>query len=92
MLLNANLDLYDGSSCLLSYDEAERWLQGTRIGYIDEDEAMRGAAAYLHRAAQRPCQLLLNNNTALRGPWFASLDWLASAPAPFELQVFQNLA
>lgn len=29
MLLNANLDPYDGSSCLLSYDEAERWLQGT---------------------------------------------------------------
>lgn len=35
---------------------------------------MRGAAAYLHRAAQRPCPLLLNDNTALRGPWFDSLN------------------
>ncbi len=82
MLLNANLDPRDGSACLLTYEEAEGWLRGTWRGYVDEDEAMRGAAAYLRQAAQRPCPYLLNDNTQLQGPWFDSLDWLARVWVP----------
>ncbi|MGI4734793.1 MAG: hypothetical protein ACRYG7_06385 [Janthinobacterium lividum] len=124
ILLNLNLDPSDGSACRLTYEAAEGWLRGTWSGYVDEDEAMRGAAAYLRRAALAPCPYLLNDNVALRGPWFDSLDWLARAwvpaaarlglryvahvvqadrhadiiperlppGAPFELQVFHDLA
>ncbi|MGI4884043.1 MAG: hypothetical protein ACRYFR_03690 [Janthinobacterium lividum] len=82
MLLNLNLDPRDGSVCRLTYDEAEGWLRGTWSGYVDEDEAMRGAAAYLQHAALAPCPYLLNDNTRLRGPWFDSLGWLARVWMP----------
>lgn len=124
MLLNVTQDPRDNSACVLTYDEAEGWLRATWRGYVDEDEAMRGAAAYLAHAATVPCAYLLNDNTPLRGPWFDSLDWLARvwvpqaaalglryvahvvqadrhydviperlpAGAPFELQVFEDVA
>jgi hypothetical protein len=82
MLLNINTDLGDGSACLLTYDETEGWLRATWSGYVDENEAMRGAESYLSHAAAVPCAYLLNDNTALRGPWFDSLYWLARVWKP----------
>lgn len=76
MFLNLNLDPRDHSSCALSYNEVDRWLQAVWQGYVDPAEAMRGAQAYLHHAVQTPSALLLNDNTQLRGPWFESTDWL----------------
>lgn len=77
MLLNYNLDPRDHSSCALSYNEEERWLQAIWRGYVDPAEALRGAEAYLLKAASVQSAYLLNDNSQLHGPWFDSLDWLA---------------
>lgn len=82
MFLNLNTDPRDHSSCALSYDEHEGWIQATWRGYVDPAEAMRGAQDYLRRAAQVPCSLLLNDNSQLSGPWFESLDWLGDVWVP----------
>lgn len=82
MFLNLNTDPRDHSSCALSYDEQEGWIQAVWRGYVDPAEAMRGAEAYLQRAAQVPCTFLLNNNSQLTGPWFDSLDWLVDVWVP----------
>ena len=124
LLLNTNIDPRDRSSCILTYDEQEQWLQATWRGFVDDAEALAGGASYLEHAARCPSPFLLNDNTALRGPWFDTLGWLAEVwvpeavnlglqyvahvvqadrsfdiiptqlplPAPFELQVFQDLA
>lgn len=76
MLLNLTTDPRDHSSCALSYDETERWLQAIWRGHVDQTEAMRGADAYLQHAAQQPCAFLFNDNSRLVGPWFESLEWL----------------
>ncbi|MVN77576.1 hypothetical protein GO988_14675 [Hymenobacter sp. HMF4947] len=82
MLLNINTDPRDHSTCALSYEAENNWLRATWRGYVDPAEAMRGAQAYLHHAAQMPSPLLLNDNSQLRGPWFDSLDWLAEVWVP----------
>ncbi len=82
MLLNLNTDPRDHSTCALTYEETEGWLCATWQGYVDPLEAREGAAAYLHHAAQRPCALLLNDNSQLHGPWFDSLDWLGDVWVP----------
>jgi hypothetical protein len=82
MLLNFELDPRDSSTCRLTYNEANQWLQATWNGYVDPIEARRGAEAYLHHAAQTPSPYLLNDNSQLRGPWFDSLDWLAEVWVP----------
>lgn len=82
MLLNANQDPRDQSTCVLTYEEATRWLRATWSGYVDPVEAMKGAEAYLRHAAHTPCAFLLNDNSRLRGPWFDSLDWLAEVWVP----------
>ena len=82
MFLNLNTDPRDHSTCALSYDEQEGWIQAVWRGYVDPAEAMRGAEAYLQRAAQVPCMLLLNDNSQLTGPWFDSLDWLMAVWVP----------
>ena len=87
MLLNVNTDPRDHSSCALSYEEEEGWLQATWRGYVDPAEAMRGAEAYLHHAAHRPCPFLFNDNSLLRGPWFDSLDWLTHVWAPHAISL-----
>ena len=124
MLLNTNIDPRDHSTCVLTFDEEEQWLQATWRGFVDSAEALAGATSYLAHAARRPSPYLLNDNTALRGPWFDTLGWLAEVwvpaavklglryvahvvqadrsfdiiptrlplSAPFELQVFQDLA
>ncbi|NML67235.1 hypothetical protein HHL22_18680 [Hymenobacter sp. RP-2-7] len=82
MLLNINEDPVDHSQCVLSYDEAEGWLQARWSGYVDQAEAMRGAQAYLMNAAKVPSGYLFNDNSRLKGPWFESLDWLVHVWVP----------
>ena len=65
----------NGSRCTLTLDPAG-WLRATWRGFVDMQEALRGADNYL-RALQElrnPC--LLNDNAELRGPWFDSVEWL----------------
>ncbi|MBD2717275.1 hypothetical protein KBK19_19705 [Microvirga sp. STR05] len=66
----------DGSSCTLTYESENQWLRATWQGYIDTAEALRGAQQYLVQAAAYPCPYLLNDNLALKGPWFDSVQWL----------------
>jgi hypothetical protein len=56
MLFNLNSDPADHSTCALSYEETEGWLQATWRGYVDPAEAMKGAAAYLRYAAHTPAR------------------------------------
>ena len=43
---------------------------------------MQGARAYLDRVAPYPSACLLNDNLALHGPWFNSVEWLEHAWLP----------
>ncbi|RPD49586.1 hypothetical protein DNI29_01935 [Hymenobacter sediminis] len=81
MLINSLPDL-DGSRCTLSFDAENNWLRATWRGFVDPMEAMRGAQNYLDHAASFPCLYLLNDNAALHGPWFDSLEWLAQTWLP----------
>ncbi|RZL16546.1 MAG: hypothetical protein EOO62_01035 [Hymenobacter sp.] len=82
MLLNTTFDPHDSSCCQLTYEEPNGWLRATWRGFVDPLEAQRGAAAYLHYAAQTPSALLLNDNSQLRGPWFDSFEWLKQVWVP----------
>jgi hypothetical protein len=82
MHLNTNVDPQDHSFCDLSYNEAEGWLQAIWAGYVDQTEAQWGGQAYLEKVKQMPSAFLLNDNSALQGPWFESLDWLADVWVP----------
>jgi dihydroorotate dehydrogenase len=75
MLLSSLPDT-DGSRCILTFDEPNGWLRATWRGFVDMDEALRGADNYLRQLEGLRCQYLLNDNVALRGPWFDSIDWL----------------
>lgn len=81
MLINSLPDA-DGSRCTLTFDESGQWLRATWRGFIDSQEAFRGAENYLNQLADIRCPYLLNDNTALHGPWFDSLDWLLRIWAP----------
>lgn len=81
MFINTLLDT-DGSQCLLTYEETGPWLRATWRGFVDPDEAMRGAENYLAHAGPFHCPCLLNDNLALRGPWFDSVEWLERAWLP----------
>jgi hypothetical protein len=72
----------DGSRCTLTFEDNDGWLRATWRGYVDPLEAMRGAEGYLANAAPFYCPYLLNDNVALRGPWFDSVDWLQHAWLP----------
>jgi hypothetical protein len=74
MLLNSLPDT-DGSRCTLSFDP-EGWLRATWRGFVDMNEALRGADNYLHKLAELHSPYLLNDNVALQGPWFDSIEWL----------------
>lgn len=82
MLLNSNQDSQDQSQCVLSYEQAEGWLQARWSGYVDQAEATRGAQAYLDHAALLPSPYLFNDNSRLQGPWFESIDWLLHVWVP----------
>ncbi|WP_324680504.1 hypothetical protein [Hymenobacter sp. GOD-10R] len=85
MLIHSLLDR-DGSSCTLTYDESEGWLRATWRGYIDATEAMHGASEYLTHVGPLHCAYLLNDNSALRGSWFDSVEWLERVWLPQALQ------
>ena len=72
----------DGSRCILTLDEANGWLRATWRGFVDMAEALRGADNYLRQLADLRCPYLLNDNVALRGPWFDSIDWLEQVWVP----------
>jgi hypothetical protein len=86
MLINSLPDL-DGSRCTLTFEEPDGWLRATWRGFIDADEALRGAENYLAHAGDFPTACLLNDNTALHGPWFNSLDWLEHVWFPSALKL-----
>ena len=75
MLLNS-LSFRTGGQCTLTLEQAEGWLCATWAGYVGAAEALQGAANYLNQVGPTHCLYLLNDNTALRGPWFV-LDPLA---------------
>lgn len=81
MLINSLPDA-DGSRCTLTFEEDDQWLRATWRGYVDPLEAMRGAQNYLDKERDFSCPYLLNDNLALQGPWFDSLDWLEHAWLP----------
>lgn len=61
---------------MLSYEESAQWLYANWSGLIGNQEAMQGARNYLDKLSAHPSAFLLNNNLALHGPWFSSLEWL----------------
>ncbi|GAB3844215.1 hypothetical protein GCM10028822_01270 [Hymenobacter terrigena] len=71
----------DGSRCTLS-QEPEGWLRATWRGFVDMQEALRGADKYLRtlQDLRNPC--LLNDNVELMGPWFDSIEWLERVWVP----------
>lgn len=81
MTINSLPDL-DGSRCTLSFEANNQWLRATWRGFVDPQEATRGAQNYLDHAARFHCPYLLNDNAALQGPWFDSLEWLAETWLP----------
>lgn len=81
-MLISSLPDADGSRCTLHYDESNQWLHATWRGLVDLAEALRGTDNYLDKLAAFPCPCLLNDNLALRGPWFDSVEWLERAWLP----------
>ena len=65
----------NGSCCTLSL-EPDGWLRATWRGFVDTEEALSGAEDYLRSLAGLRNPLLLNDNIALLGPWFDSVEWL----------------
>ena len=86
MLINSLPDV-DGSRCTLTFEQPDGWLRATWRGFIDQDEALRGAENYLAHAEAFHCPYLLNDNVALRGPWFDSTDWLERTWLPQALEL-----
>ncbi|HEX8504098.1 MAG TPA: hypothetical protein VF630_01925 [Hymenobacter sp.] len=72
----------DGSRCTLTYEESGQWLRATWRGFVDMAEARRGADNYLKTLAGLRCLCLLNDNSALHGPWFDSIEWLEQVWVP----------
>lgn len=81
MQLNS-LSFASGGSCDLTFEKPQRWLRATWVGVITTEDALRGGQNYLQHVGPFHCLYLLNDNTALRGPWFDSLDWLEQVWCP----------
>jgi hypothetical protein len=71
-----------GGSCELTLNRSHRWLRATWTGIITTEDALRGGQNYLQQVGPLHCLYLLNDNSALQGPWFDSLDWLKSVWLP----------
>ncbi|TGE10061.1 hypothetical protein [Hymenobacter fodinae] len=82
MRIAKHLDLRDGSSCEIEYDEDESWLRAIWRGFVDPMEAYNGAENFLRAMETIHCRYLLNDNSQLSGPWFDSVEWLQSVWAP----------
>jgi hypothetical protein len=74
-MIHNSLPDADGSRCILT-QEPGGWLRATWRGFVDMQEALRGADNYLRtlQGLHNPC--LLNDNVELMGPWFDSIEWL----------------
>ena len=85
MIISALSDT-DGSRCTLSL-EPDSWLRAIWCGFIDMQEALRGADNYLQalQGLRNPC--LLNDNVQMMGPWFDSIEWLERMWAPQAVQM-----
>jgi hypothetical protein len=81
MLLNSLL-FPMGGQCVLTYEKADGWLQATWTGHINPEQALTGARNYLTQVGAFRCLYLLNDNLALKGPWFDSTRWLEAAWLP----------
>ncbi|RZJ95128.1 MAG: hypothetical protein EOO60_01340 [Hymenobacter sp.] len=81
MLLNS-LNFQTGGRCELSFQKPQGWLRATWTGYVGTEEALQGGQNYLQQAGPLHCLYLLNDNAALHGPWFDSLEWLRSVWLP----------
>lgn len=81
MLINSLL-FPTGGQCTLSFEQPDNWLRATWTGFINTEEAMSGATNYLQQVEPFHCPFLLNDNEALRGPWFDSIEWLEKAWLP----------
>ncbi|WP_139922415.1 hypothetical protein [Hymenobacter sp. DG01] len=68
--------------CQIVYDEANHWLFTTWAGYVGPDYAHDGATVGLQLLRQLHCSCLLNDNSRIQGPWFDSLEWLATTWGP----------
>jgi hypothetical protein len=77
----------DGSRCTLTVEEPQQWLRATWRGFVDSEEALRGADNYLKNLGGLRYAYLLNDNTGLHGPWFDSLEWLRRVWAPQAAQM-----
>lgn len=84
MLIHSLADA-DGSRCVLVFEEQNQWLRATWHGLVDTAEATRGAESYLAKVGPFHCPYLLNDNLALRGPWFDSVEWLERVWLPHAL-------
>jgi hypothetical protein len=81
-MLLSSVQFGSGGNCTLSYEESAQWLYATWSGLIGNHEAMQGALHYLDKVAAHPSPFLLNDNLALHGPWFNSVEWLERAWLP----------
>jgi hypothetical protein len=81
MHLNS-LTFLTGGRCELVFDKPQGWLRATWSGLITTENALHGGQNYLQQVGSLRCLYLLNDNAALRGPWFDSLDWLKSVWLP----------
>ena len=86
MFINSLPDL-DGSRCTLTFEEPNQWLRATWRGFVEMEEAMRGATNYLAHASRFRSPYLLNDNYDLSGPWFDSLEWLEYVWLPHALDL-----
>lgn len=86
-MLPTSLTFLTGGHCTLTYEKRDGWLRATWAGQINTDDAMAGARNYLAQAGPLHCLYLLNDNEALRGPWFDSVEWLERAWLPQAIQL-----
>ena len=82
MQISQQIDLTDGSSCTVYYDEHQGLMRAVWLGYVDTAEAYAGAERLLEIEQQLRCPYLLNDNSGLRGPWFDSMEWLSRVWLP----------
>ncbi|GAA4007659.1 hypothetical protein GCM10022408_19590 [Hymenobacter fastidiosus] len=87
MQLSKQTDPHDGSSCELVFDEANSWIHAIWRGYVDPQEAYRGAAGFLAAMQTLRCPYLLNDNSQVQGPWFDSVEWLRLVWGPRAAQL-----
>lgn len=66
----------------IEYDEVNRLVYNNWIGYLTREGVMTGANSCLKVLAAANCPYLLNDNTAVLGPWDHAVDWIAQDWTP----------